>query len=205
VIDVVLAEDHRIVREGLRALLDADDGIRVVGEASNGREAVALAKELRPGVVVMDLSMPGLNGVDATQRIVAACPATRVVVLSMHADDAHVRPALRAGAKGYLVKGSGLDDLREAILEVACGRSFHSPAVQELLERAPRGHETRLTTREREVLQLVAEGYSSPAIAKELGLSVKTVETHRGKLMTKLEASNVAGLVRAAVKMGLVD
>lgn len=205
-IRVLLADDHTIVREGLRALLAEESDFEVVGEASDGREAVALAEELAPDVVVMDLAMPTLNGVDATARIRKACPDTQVVVLSMHATAAHVRPALRAGARGYLVKGSGLGDLRKAVEAVARGEAFFSPAVAAIvLDADGRADEARLTSREREVLQLVGEGRSSPEIARALGISVKTIEGHRSRLMGKLGVSNVAGLVRSAVRLGLVQ
>lgn len=202
-IRVLLAEDHRIVREGLKAMLCGDPHMHVVGEAEHGQEAVEQVAALRPDVVVMDLSMPRLNGVDATARIRREHKDVQVVVLSMHADAAHVAPALKAGALGYLVKGAGLADLREAIVAVASRRRFLGQGVEAAL--AFDGDQNRLTTREREVLQLVGEGLSSPAIAERLGLSVKTIERHRGNLMQKLDAENVAGLVRAAVRLGLVQ
>jgi len=205
VLKVLLADDHTIVREGLRALLASDAGIEIVGEASNGLEAVQLAERTKPDVVVMDLAMPELNGVDATARIRAASPSTQVVVLSMHATAAHVRPALKAGARGYLLKGSGLSDLLRAIRSVAGGEAFFSPAVASLLLESDDESGGSLTPREREVLQLVGEGHSSASIAERLHLSVKTVEGHRSRLMVKLRATNVAGLVRHAVRLGLVD
>lgn len=203
-IKVLLADDHKIVREGLRSLLAKADDVEIVGEADDGNKAVDLAQELEPDVVVMDLAMPNLNGVDATERIRRALPKTKVVVLSMHATDAHVRPAIKAGAVGYLLKGAGLDDLLTAIRTVHGGKTFYAPAVEEMLKQEKPPSE-RLTTREREVLQLVGEGRSSPEIAKLLHVSVKTVEGHRSRLMTKLQAKNVAGLVRNAVRMGLVS
>ncbi len=203
-IRVLLVDDHTIVREGLRALLATADDIEVVGEASNGREALALAKTTTPNVVVMDLAMPLLNGVDATARIRAALPQTQVVVLSMHATEAHVRPALRAGARGYLLKGAGLSDLLTAVRSVAAGDAFFSPPIAAfLLDEENAG--SSLTTREREVLQLVGEGRSSAEIARLLHISIKTVEGHRARLMTKLRAKNVADLVRAAIRLGLVS
>jgi DNA-binding NarL/FixJ family response regulator len=211
---VLLAEDHTIVREGLRSLLASQDDVTVVGEAENGQEAVERALELKPDVIVMDLSMPGLNGVDATRRIRKELSATHVLVLSMYSTEEHVRPAIRAGAEGFLLKGSGLSDLVAAIRAVADGNAFFSPEVAKIVlddsRRAERhGVEDRvgseLTPREREILRLVAEGGSSPEIAKMLGLSVKTVEGHRGRIMAKLDAHNVAGLVRHAIRMGLVS
>jgi two-component system response regulator NreC len=213
-IRVVLAEDHTIVREGLRALLDGRDDVVVVAEADNGNAAVAAATQHKPDVVVMDLNMPGLNGVDATKAIRDALPDTRVLILSMYSTEEHVRPAIRAGAGGYLLKGSGLSDLVAAITAVATGNAFFSPQVAKIVlddsrrtaktgmnERAG----TELTARERQILKLVAEGRSSPEIARDLNLSVKTVEGHRGRIMAKLDTKNVAGLVRHAIRLGLVS
>jgi DNA-binding NarL/FixJ family response regulator len=209
---VLLAEDHTLVREGLRSLLDPQEGIEVVAEAETGTAAVARARELRPDVVVMDLNLPGIDGVEATKQIRGELPDTRVVVLSMHSTPEHVRPAIRAGAGGYLVKGSGLSDLIAAVRAVAAGNAFFSPEVAKIVLEDSKG-ETKagmrapndLTPREREVLQLVAEGKSSPEIATFLGLSVKTIEGHRGRIMAKLDVHNVAGLVRHAIRIGLVS
>lgn len=217
-IRVLLADDHAIVRQGLAALLASQRGIEVVGEAADGREAVAAAARLRPHVVVMDLGMPGLNGVDATRQIRRESPETAVLVLSMHASEEHVRPAIRAGATGYLLKGSGLSDLVAAIRAVAAGEGFLSPAVAKILVRdaqrpgagspqteAGDAGSGPLTAREREILQLVGEGHSSPDIARVLHLSVKTVEGHRGRIMAKLGIHDIAGLVRYAIRVGLVS
>ncbi|MEM9195635.1 MAG: response regulator transcription factor [Myxococcota bacterium] len=206
-IRVFLVDDHTIVREGLRALLDDCGDVRVVGEAEDGREAVTKVLEDPPDVVVMDLAMPRLNGVDATAQIRKEAPNVQVIVLTMHAGPEYVRPAIRAGAKGYLIKGSGLSDLVSAIRAVARGQAFVSPeAAAVLVEDAsgvvPTGE---LTSREREVLQLVAEGHSSPEIAKMLHLSVKTVEGHRQRIMAKVGASNAVGLVRHALRLGLIS
>ncbi len=211
-IRVLLAEDHTIVREGLRALLEGRDDIEVVGEAEDGRAAVESAKGLSPDVVVMDLHLPRIDGVEATRLIRKDSPATHVLVLSMYGTEEHVRPAIRAGAEGYLLKGSGLSDLVAAIRAVAAGNAFFSPEIAKiLLEESRRGPGSTnervgadLTPREREILRLVAEGRSSPEIARELNLSVKTVEGHRGRIMAKLDAKNVAGLVRHAIRLGLV-
>ena len=210
---VLLAEDHTIVREGLRALLEGRDDVVVVGEASDGQAAIEKAQALRPDLVVMDLNMPRCNGVEATRRIRDALPETRVLVLSMHSGEEHVRPAIRAGAGGFLLKGSGLSDLVSAIHAVAAGNMFFSPEVASAVMQSgeasrrtaspPPG--SQLTAREREILVLVAEGRSSPEIANHLKLSVKTVEGHRGRIMSKLNAKNVAGLVRHAIRMGLVS
>jgi DNA-binding NarL/FixJ family response regulator len=211
---VVLVEDHKIVREGLRALLDGREDVVVVAEADNGDDAVTAAAEHRPNVVVMDLNLPGLNGVDATKAIRQAQPDTRVLILSMYSTEEHIRPAIRAGAGGYLLKGSGLSDLVAAIKAVAAGNAFFSPQVAKIVLDDSRkvertgGHDrggSDLTPRERQVLKLVAEGRSSPEIARDLSVSVKTVEGHRGRIMAKLDSKNVAGLVRHAIRLGLVS
>jgi two-component system, NarL family, response regulator NreC len=213
-IRVILAEDHMIVREGLRALLEGRDDVVVVAEADNGEAAVNAAAEHRPDVVVMDLNLPVLNGVDATKQIRKAQPDTHVLILSMYSTEEHVRPAIRAGAEGYLIKGSGLSDLVAAIKAVSTGNAFFSPQVAKIVlddsRRATQsgGNDrasTELTPRERQILKLVAEGRSSPEIAKELNVSVKTVEGHRGRIMAKLDSRNVAGLVRHAIRLGLVS
>ena len=214
-IRVLLAEDHTIVREGLKALLTATEDLEVVGEAKDGREAVDACARLQPHVVVMDLNMPKLNGVDATREIREKPDAPRVLILSMYDGEEYVRPAIRAGASGYLLKGSGLTDLVKAIREVAGGNAFFSPAVAKILLADSRGETgdkdeevdpaDGLTRREREVLTLVGEGKSSPEIAKILNLSVKTIEGHRGRIMAKLGVHNVAGLVRQAIRIGLVS
>ncbi len=204
-IRVLLAEDHTIVREGLVAMLAALDDLEVVGQASDGRAAVREALRLRPDVVVMDLGLPQLDGVEATRHIVRDAPGTRVLVLSMHSGPEHVRPAVRAGASGFLVKGAGLAELVSGIRSVARGEGCFSPtAAAAMLERGAIADRSELTPREREVLKLVAEGLSSAQIAAKLRLSVKTIEGHRSRLMSKLDAGNVAGLVRHAVRLGLV-
>lgn len=213
-IRVLLAEDHTIVREGLKALLGGRDDVVVVGEAHNGKQAVEAAKEHRPDVVCMDLNMPELNGVDATKAIRDALPDTHVLILSMYSTEEHVRPAIRAGAEGYLLKGQGLSDLVAAIKAVASGSAFFSPQVAKIvLDDSRRAAKTgvndragtELTPRERQILKLVAEGNSSPEIARDLDLSVKTIEGHRGRIMSKLDTRNVAGLVRHAIRLGLVS
>jgi two-component system, NarL family, response regulator NreC len=214
-IRVLLAEDHTIVREGLKSLLNATEDLEVVGEVADGRQAVEACLRLRPDVVVMDLNMPELNGVDATREIRERPDAPKVVILSMYDGEEYVRPAIRAGASGYLLKGSGLSDLVKAIRAVARGEAFFSPTIAMILLRDSRGETSNnneppdpgdgLTKREREVLTLVGEGKSSPEIAKLLGISVKTIEGHRGRIMAKLEVRNVAGLVRQAIRLGLVS
>ncbi len=211
-IRVLLAEDHTIVREGLRALLEGREDIALVGEAEDGRAAVESATALRPDVVVMDLNLPRLDGVEATRAIRQELPGTHVLILSMYASEEHVRPAIRAGAEGYLLKGSGVADLIAAIQAVAAGNAFFSPQVARILlddtRRAAGASTDRasgdLTPREREILRLVAEGRSSPEISRLLNLSVKTVEGHRGRIMAKLDTKNVVGLVRHAIRLGLV-
>jgi len=202
---VLLADDHTIVRAGLRALLGTEPDFEVVAEAGDGREAVSEAVRTQPDVVVMDLAMPALHGVEATAQIRRMCPHTAVVVLSMHGAKEFVRPAVRAGARGYLLKGSGLSDLVAAIRAVHAGGELYSPEVRALATGreadAPGGV---LTPREREVLKLVAEGYASVEIAAALGLSPKTIESHRAHIMAKVGAENVVGLVRHAIRIGLV-
>jgi len=205
-IRILLAEDHQIVREGLRALLAGRADLEVVGEATDGREAVRAAVELTPDVVVMDLGLPRLHGTAAIAAILERLPDVRILVLSTHAGEEYVRSAIRTGAHGYLLKGSGLDDLVAAVKAVAAGEAFFSPAVARVLRdhARPSGTGSTLTEREREVLRQVANGRSSREIAAGLGLSVKTVEGHRSRIMSKLEIHDLAGLVRHAVRSGLV-
>src|SRR5436309_11725033 len=201
-ISVLLADDHNIVRHGLKALLVAEGDITIVAEAQNGREAVQLAAKLLPEIVVMDLAMPLLNGWEATRQIVKAVPSARVVVLSTYSDDEHLQQALAAGAAAYLLKQTAASDLVQAIREVSKGNAWFSPAIaKRLRERtsAPPGPDEplkaanlELTPREAEVLQLIAEGFANKQIASELGLSVKTVEKHRQQVMCKLNIHNIA-------------
>ncbi len=207
-IRVLLAEDHTIVRQGLRALLERCAEIVIAGEASDGHEAVRMVSEVHPHVVLMDLGMPGLNGVDATRKIRSEHPSISVVVLSMHSGPEHVRPAVRAGASGYLVKGIGLSDLVVAIQTVAAGGAFFSPAAAEVLlgsDTAQDPDRPELTDRELEILELVATGWSSASIAENLDVSIKTVERHRSRIMTKLDVSNAAALVREAIRRGFIE
>lgn len=207
---ILLADDHEIVREGLRRLIETRSDLAVVAEASDGWEAVEFARAHRADIAILDLWMPRLSGVDATRQIVGD-GATRVVVLSMHESWSHVREALRAGAAGYVVKTAAASQLLEAVDAVREGRAFVSPSVSHHVVEAIRlGDERRasplaqLTAREREVLQLVADGLSSKEIAVRLGTSVKTAETHRARLMTKLGVNKASGLVRLAIREGLV-
>jgi DNA-binding NarL/FixJ family response regulator len=214
-ITVLLAEDHMIVREGLRALLEAEGDIEVVGEAETGRQAVQLAKRLRPAVVVMDIAMPLLNGLEATRRILKAVPATRVLILSAHSDDEYIRQAIILGAAGYLIKQTSADLLSRAIREIEKGNTFFSPAIASRLHSlhldSPDGcgllqkTKAALSSREVEVLQLIAEGRANKQVAAELGISIKTVEKHRQHLMSKLDLHDTAGLTRYAIAAGIIE
>ena len=206
---VLLADDHAVVRNGFRMILNAQDDMEVVGEAANGREAVEACTLLQPDIVVMDVTMPELNGIEATRRICEAAPRTRVLALSMHKDGVYVREILRAGAKGYLLKDSGESDLLHAVRAVGRGEGFLSPGVADAVLTDYRKHVTNpldlLTTREREVLQWIAEGKTNKEIAQALNLSVYTVESHRGRIMEKLNLHSTGELVRFAVRNGVID
>jgi DNA-binding NarL/FixJ family response regulator len=216
-ITILLADDHMIVREGLRALLEAEGDIEVVGEAETGREAVHLTKRLRPDVVIMDIAMPLLNGLEATRRILKTVPATRVLVLSAHNDDEYIRQVVMLGAAGYLIKQTSADLLSRAIREVQKGNTFFSPSVANRLHslslelESPDGRrvlkkkKTALSSREVEVLQLIAEGRANKQVAAELGISIKTVEKHRQHLMRKLDLHDTAGLTRYAIAAGIIE
>jgi two-component system, NarL family, response regulator NreC len=213
-IRVLLADDHTLIRAGLRMVVAAQPDLTVVGEAGDGREAVAMAQNLKADVVVMDIGMPNLNGIEAARQIRAAQPDTQVVMLSMHADEGYILRALKAGAKAYLLKDSAEADLARAIRAAAAGKSFFSPAVGKvLLEDYVRAIERSgvedsyeiLSAREREILQLVAEGNSSKEIADQLHLSVYTVETHRARLMQKLNLRGIPELILYAVRKGIVS
>ena len=208
-IRVLLADDHAVVRRGFRMILDSQADLEVVGEVANGREAVAAAQELQPDVIVMDVTMPELNGIEATRRIAEVAPRARVLALSMHKDAVYVREILRAGAKGYLLKDSEEGDLIAAVRSVARGEGFLSPGVSDAVLTDYRKHVTNaldlLTSREREVLQHIAEGKTNKEIATSLNLSVYTVEAHRGRLMEKLNLHSSGELVRFAVRNGLID
>lgn len=215
-ITVLLAEDHAIVREGLRSLLDAEPDIEVVGEAQTGREAVQRAKELLPAVIVMDIAMPLLNGLEATRQILKALPATKILILSAHSDDAYVEQVIGLGAAGYLIKQNSALALSKAIREARKGNMFFSPSIAKRLRerertspRAVSGRRNtehpRLTSREVEILQLIAEGKANKQAAAELGISIKTVEKHRQNLMTKLDIHDTAGLTRYAIASGIIE
>ena len=214
-ITVLLAEDHMIVREGLRSLLKEEDDIEVIGEAQTGRQAVHLTKKLRPAVVVMDIAMPLLNGLEATRQILKTVPATRVIILSAHSDDAYVDQVIALGAAGYLLKQTSLQVLSAAIREAHRGNTFFSPSVARRLRN--RGQKSpgrkgqlkktvaRLSSREMEVLQLIAEGKANKQVAAELGISIKTVEKHRQNLMAKLDIHEISGLTRYAIAAGIIE
>lgn len=214
-ITVLLADDHMVVREGLRKLLDDEKDIEVIGEASDGRKAVEMTRTFRPSVVVMDIAMPLLNGLEATRQIRRTIPETKVIILSAHSDDAYVERVTALGASGYLVKQTSAHFLSEAIREIAGGGTYFSPSVrkrrdhrnQKSIDR--KGHSkkkiTLLTSREREVLQLIAEGGANKQIASELGIAIKTVEKHRDHLMRKLDIHDTAGLTRYAIEFGIIE
>jgi len=208
-IRILLADDHAVVRQGFKMILGAQPDMEIVGEAGNGRDAVELAEQLRPEVVVMDVAMPELNGIEATRRITDALPHTRILALSMHKDSVYVRETLRAGARGYLLKDSPAGDLLAAVRAVASGQGYLSPEVSNAVLDDYRRHVSNpidlLTSREREVLQMLAEGKTNKEIAGVLNLSVYTVDAHRGRIMEKLNLHSINELVRFAVRNGLVD
>ena len=212
-ITVLLADDHTIVREGFRKMLELEGDFTIVGEAQDGRQAVTLAKKLRPAVVLMDIAMPRLNGLEATRQILKAVPATKVLILSAHGDSAYVQSAIAAGAAGFLLKQTSSHDVCRAIREIAGGKTFFSPAVAKQLAHQKnlgrRGGQkdpaSQLTSRETEVLQLVAEGKANKETAAELGISIKTVEKHREHLMEKLDIHDTAGLTRYAISAGIIE
>ena len=214
-ITILLAEDHAIVRQGLTALLDVDGHFQMVGEARTGREAVELAQKLRPDVILMDIAMPVLNGLEATRQVLAGNPAAKVLILSAHSDDEYIESMIAVGAVGFLEKQTSAEILTKAIQEVALGRPYFSPAIAKRL-RADHGkprdrdgvlksNHSRLTSREAEVLQLVAEGSANKQVAAALHISIKTVEKHRQHLMDKLNIHDTAGLTRYAIATGVIE
>jgi DNA-binding NarL/FixJ family response regulator len=209
-IRILLADDHALVRAGMKSLLESAEGFEVVGQAPNGREAVRLAKALKPDVALFDIAMPELNGLDAARRLGAECPEVRVLILSMHTDPGYVREAMQAGTAGYLLKDAGVEELELAIRAALRGERYLDPRIsKQVIEGYVRGLEvpegTALTPRPREILQLIAEGRSTREIAQRLHVSVKTVETHRAQLMDRLGIRDVAGLTRYAIRIGLVS
>ena len=211
-ITVLLVEDHAIVRQGFRKLLEAEKGLAIVGEAENGRAAIQMAKELRPAVVVMDIAMPLLNGLEATRQILDALPDTRVLVLSAHSDDAYIEHLNAVGAAGYLIKQTSSHTLATAIRAVASGNTYFGPSIERRLHAQQpnaigrRGKNVaHLSSREAEVLQLIAEGQTNKQIAEGLGISIKTVEKHRQNVMNKLRIHDTAGLTRYAISAGIIE
>lgn len=214
-ITVLLAEDHTIVREGLRRLLEGEGDIKVVGEAETGRQAVCLTRKLCPDVVVMDIAMPLLNGLEATRQILKATPGARVLILSAHSDDAYVEQVIALGAAGYLLKQTSARILAQAVREVHKGNTFFGPTIARRLhkhygksldpEELRKKADSRLSSREMEVLQLIAEGQANKQVAAGLSISVKTVEKHRQRLMEKLSIHDTAGLTRYAIAAGIIE
>ena len=215
-INILLAEDHAIVREGLRSLLARETDFKVIGEAENGREAVALAGKFQPDIVVMDIAMPQLNGMEATRQILQKVPTTKILILSAHSDDAYVDKVMALGAAGYILKQSASHVLPMAIREVHQGKPFFSPDVAQRRlhhqqkaraagDPAPKPGANALTSREVEVLQLIAEGNANKQTADELNISIKTVEKHRQKVMEKLNIHDTAGLTRYAISAGIIE
>jgi two-component system, NarL family, response regulator NreC len=212
-IRILLADDHTVVRKGLRLLLESQPGFRVVADAADGRAAVAMAEEYTPDVVVMDVAMPGLNGIEAARQISAKLPQSAIVFLSMHSDESYVLKALKSGARGYLLKDSAEQDLINAVIAVQEGKAFFSPAISRMLmedylrqmqDRKVEDSYELLTTREREILQLLAEGRNNKEVASMLHLSLYTVETHRANILQKLNLHNQAELILYAIRKGVI-
>jgi DNA-binding NarL/FixJ family response regulator len=214
-ITVLLAEDHMIVREGFRKMLELEDAFEIVGEAPDGRKAVALAKKFHPDVVLMDIAMPQLNGLEAARQILKAVPTIKVLMLSAHSDDAYVKKATEIGAVGFLLKQTSAHEVCRAIREVQSGKTFFSPAISRRQDRIHPLTPDReggfskkavpLTSREMEVLQLIAEGKANKETAAELGIGIKTVEKHREHIMQKLDIHDTAGLTRYAISAGIIE
>jgi DNA-binding NarL/FixJ family response regulator len=214
-ITVLLADDHTIVREGFRKMLEMEKDIEVIAEAQDGRQAVALAKKLQPEVVLMDIAMPQLNGLEATRQLLKAVPGAKIVILSAHSDDAYVKNATESGAVGFLLKQNSSHVACEAIREVQKGNTFYSHSVSRRQDRIHpltpdrvgvfKKKATVLTSREMEVLQLIAEGKANKETASELGIGIKTVEKHREHVMQKLDIHDTAGLTRYAISAGIIE
>ncbi len=212
-IKVLLADDHKIVRDGLRTLIERELGMEVIGEAENGRKTVKLAQKFAPSIVIMDVTMPDMNGIEATRKINSCSPATKIIALSMHSDRRFVLGMLEAGASGYLLKDCAFDELANAIRHVAAGNTYLSPRIADVVVKEYLHKSTDpvsaagsvLTAREREIIQLIAEGMSAKEIASHLNVSVKTVETHRRNIMEKLDTRSIAELTKYAVREGLVS
>ena len=214
-IKLLLVDDHTIVREGFRMMLETESDIEIIGEAKEGRQAIELTKKLSPDVVLMDIAMPGLNGLEATRQLIKILPTVKVLILSAHNDDAYVQSATESGAVGFLLKQTSSQDVCRAIREVHKGKTFFSPSValrlDRLLQQSLRRSGiidkkvSKLTSREIEVLQLIAEGKANKQTAAELGIGIKTVEKHREHLMEKLDIHDTAGLTRYAISAGIIE
>lgn len=213
IVRILIADDHKIILDGLCSLLEKNDALKVIGQAADGLSAVRLAGELSPDLVIMDISLPGLNGIDATRRILEANPRVKIIALSMHKDGRYIAEALKSGAMGYLLKESAFDELIAAIRAVMKGQCYLSASIADLvikdyirhLEKTDSGIFTVLTPREREVLQSLSEGLSTKRIAARLEVSVKTVETHRAQIMAKLDIHSIAELTKYAIREGLTS
>ncbi len=211
-VKVLLADDHKIFRDGLRTLIEKETGMEVIAEAENGRKAIKLAEKMAPNVIIMDVSMPDMNGIEATRKIVSAMPDTKVIALSMHSDRRFVLGMLEAGASGYLLKDCAFNELAAAIRQVTTGNTYLSPRIADVVVKGylNKGGESSsdnrslLTSREREILQLIAEGLSTKEIAAHVYLSIKTVETHRRNIMEKLDMYSIAEITKHAIREGLV-
>ena len=209
---IMVVDDHKIVREGLRKLIEDDGNFEVIGEAGNGREGIRLARQLQPDIVIMDVAMSEMNGIEATRQLMTAQPEVRVLALSMHSDSRFVRLMLEAGALGYLLKDDAFEEIVTALRSLVVGRMYVSPQasggiLQDLAQGqlANDGSETPLTAREKETLQLIAEGHSTAEIAERLFVSVKTIETHRKKIMDKLDMHSIAELTKYAIREGITS
>ena len=213
ILRILIADDHKIIVDGLRSLLEKNNAIKVIGQASDGLSAIRLAADLSPDLVIMDISLPGLNGIDATRRILEANPRVKVIALSMHKDGRYIAEALKSGAMGYLLKESAFDELTTAIRTVMNGQSYLSASIADLvikdyirhLEKTGSGIFSVLSPRERAVLQSLSEGLSTKGIAARLGVSVKTVETYRAQIMEKLDIHSVAELTKYAIREGITS
>ena len=207
-ISVLLADDHNLVRQGLRSLLDREN-IQVIAEASDGQEVILLAEAHHPAIVIMDISMPTLNGIDAARELARSCPKTKVILLTQHDEEQYLQQALESGVRGYILKSQVVNDLVHAIRQVSAGGFYLSPGVSQAVVEAYRSKSERpsdpLSVRERQVLQLIAEGKSTKDVASLLGISVKTAESHRTRLMQKLDIHETASLVRYAIRRGLIQ
>jgi DNA-binding NarL/FixJ family response regulator len=212
-IRILIADDHKIIREGLKALVTKEAGMELIAEAENGRKTVLLAQKHRPNIVIMDVTMPDMNGIEATRQIMEETPGVRVIALSMHSDRRYILGMLEAGACGYLLKDSAFEELAKAIRHVAAGNTYLSPRITEVvvegyLNKTPglsHSLDSKLSPREREVLQLLAEGMAAKEAAAHLKVSVKTIETHRRNMMDKLKMRSIAELTKYAIREGLVD